>query len=52
MSIKENEKNISEDKRLQIAKNKFLVDLHKEETERVKYLIKLYLRTRLWKVTS
>ena len=50
MSVKEKEKIISEDKRMQIPKNKFLVDLLKEECERVKYLIKLYTRTRIYKL--
>jgi len=50
MSVKEKEKSINENKNLRIPKNKFLLDLLKEECERVKYLIKLYTRTRLYKL--
>ncbi|KAL4493977.1 hypothetical protein ABPG72_021994 [Tetrahymena utriculariae] len=50
MQIKEFEQSINDDKKFQHPKNKFLQDLMKEECDRVKYLIKLYTRTRLYKI--
>ena len=39
-----------ENKKKLTLKNKFMIDLLKEENEKVKYLIKSYTRTRLFKV--